>query len=137
MGVVKTLDLIPEGIHLLQTVLADLRQGGEVVDQPAGLEDGDLQLLGGEVIDLLFLPGGVGVKDHQGAAVVHGLVVDGEVVGDGLAGVIAEEAVELLVVGGGDLGHVLADLDLGGDIAALVLHGHQLVHAAEHRLCGR
>ena len=37
-------------------------------------------------------------------------------------------------MGGGDLGHVLADLDLGGDIAALVLHSHQLVDAAEHRL---
>ena len=60
--------------------------------------------------------------------------MDGEVVGDGLAGVVAVEAVQLLEVGDGDLGHVLRDLDLGGDGPVGGLHRRQLVHAAEHRL---
>ena len=37
-------------------------------------------------------------------------------------------------MGNGDLLHILADLDLGDHGAVRLLDGHQLVHAAEHRL---
>ena len=64
--------------------------------------------------------------------------MEAQVVGDGLAGVVAVEAVELFEVGVGDFPHVFGNLDFGDDMAGFVLHGGQLVHAAEDRLapCG-
>ena len=43
----------------------------------------------------------------------------------------AVEAVDLFILGGGDLGDVLAELDLGDHVALVVLIGHQLVHPAK------
>ena len=60
--------------------------------------------------------------------------MEGDQVGNGLAGIPAIEAVDLLEVGDGDLLHVFADLDLGDDVSLIVLHRRQLVYAAEHRL---
>ena len=48
--------------------------------------------------------------------------------------IVADEPVELLIVGCGDLSHIFGDLDLGSDGAVVLLHGHQLVNAAENRL---
>ena len=50
---------------------------------------------------------------RQGLVLVHHLVIDGHVVGDGLAVVLVVQAVHLLEVGDGDLLHILAALDLG------------------------
>ena len=134
MGIVKALDLVPQGIHLLGAVGLDLLQRRAIVHPLAVLEDRHQQLPGLEVIHVLSLPGGHGVKDGQALRVVHRLVMHGDVVRDGLAGVAPVKAIHLLEVGNGDLLHVLADLDLGDHGAVRLLDGHQLVHAAEHRL---
>ena len=60
--------------------------------------------------------------------------MEADQVGLRLARGLGENAVDLLEVGGGDLGGVLADLDFGDDVPLVVLDGHQLVHPAEHRL---
>ena len=62
------------------------------------------------------------------------LVVDADQVGLRLAGVPGEDAVHLLEMGGGDLGGVFADLDLGEDVPLVILDGGQLIHAAEDGL---
>ena len=134
MRVIEALDLVPEGIDLLGAVFFDLLDVGTLVDELAFLVDGHEQLARFEVIDLLTLPRGVGVEDLKILAVIHSLVVDRQIVGDGLAGVTAIEAVELLEVRCRDLADVLADLDLGDDIAVLVLHRDELIDAAEDRL---
>ena len=96
MRVIEALDLVPEGIDLLGAVLLDLLNAGTLIDELALEVDGHEQLARFEVVDLLALPRGVGVEDLKILAVVHGLIVNGEVVGDRLAGVAAVEAVELL-----------------------------------------
>ena len=60
--------------------------------------------------------------------------MEADQVGLRLAGVLGEDAVNLLKVGGGDFGGVLADLNLGDDGPVVPLNGGQLVDAAEHRL---
>ena len=122
MRVIEALDLVPEGIDLLGAVFFDLLDAGTLVDELAFLVDGHEQLARFEVIDFLALPRGVGVEDLKILAVIHSLVVDRQIVGDGLAGVAAVEAVKLLEVRCRDLADILADLDLGDDIAVLVLH---------------
>ena len=134
VGVLEALDLVPEGIDLLGAVFFDLLDAGTLVDELAFLVDGHEQLARFEVIDFLTLPRGVGVEDLKIPAVVHGLVVDRQIVGNGLAGVTAIEAVELLEVRCRDLADVLADLDLGDDVSVLILHRDELVDAAEDRL---
>ena len=57
-----------------------------------------------------------------------------QIVGDGLAGVAAIEAENLLEVRDSDLLNILADLDLRDDGAVGILHGDELIHAAEHGL---
>ena len=131
VGVGEAADLLPHTVPLGQAVGADLVQGGEVVDQLAVLEDLDKQLGGGEVGEGLALPGVLGVEDLQGLRVVDGLVVEADQVGLGLARIAAAEAVDLLEVGGGDLAHILGDLDLGEDGAVGLLNGAELVDAAE------
>ena len=137
MGVVEALDLVPERIDLRGAVGADLLERGLLVNQLAVFEDRHEQLACLEVIDLLALPGRLGVEDGHFVAVVHRFVVNAQVVRDGLARVAAVEAVELLEVRRGDLADVLADLDLGDYIAVLILYGDELVDAAEHRLAAR
>ena len=137
VGVVEALDLVPERVDLRGAVGADLLERGLLVNQLAVFEDRHEQLARLEVIDLLALPGRLGVKDGHFVAVVHRFVVNAQVVRDGLARVAAIEAVELLEVRRGDLADVLADLDLGDYIAVLILYGDELVDAAEHRLAAR
>ena len=134
MRVVKTLDLVPECVDLLGAVFLNVVQLRQLVDQLAVFEDRHEQLLRRKVIDPLALPRRLRVENFQIAAVVDRLVVDAQIVRDGLAGVVAEETVDLFEVRVRDLAHVLADLDLGDDSPVLVLDGRQLVHAAEHGL---
>ena len=133
MGIVKPLHLVPEQIHLGLAVGLDLGQGGELVDQLAVFEDGHQHLFRGEVAHRLPLPGGPGVEQADGLAALDFLVIDGEHVGDCLAGLVVVEPEDLLEVGVDDLLRVLADLDLGDNPPVVVLDGHQLVHAAEDR----
>ena len=125
VGVVEALDLVPERIDLRGAVGADLLERGLLVNQLAVFEDRHKQLARLEVIDLLALPGRLGVEDGHFVAVVHRFVVNAQVVRDGLARVAAVEAVELLEVRRGDLADVLADLDLGDYIAVLILYGDE------------
>ena len=113
MRIVEPLDFIPQRFHLLQTVSADLFQGRQTVDQFTVFKYRHLQLPGREIVDHFGLPGGIGVKNLHILCIIHRLIVDTQVVGNGLAGVVADEAVQLLIMGIGDLGHVLGDLDLG------------------------
>ena len=53
-----------------------------------------------------------GSKIFKIPAVVHDLIVQADIVRDGLSGVVAVEAVDLLKVRVRDLADVLADLDL-------------------------
>ena len=130
MRVIEALDLVPEGIDLLGAVFFDLLDAGTLVDELAFLVDGHEQLARFKVIDFLALPRGVGVKDLKILAVIHSLVVDRQIVGDSLARVAAVETVELFEVRRRDLADVLADLDLGDDIAVLVLHCDVLIDAS-------
>lgn len=65
-----------------------------------------------EVIDLLALPSRLRVENFQILAVVHGLVVQAEIVRNGLARVRAVEAVELFEMRIRDLADVLRNFDL-------------------------
>ena len=137
MRIVKPLHLVPQRVHLRGAIFLDLRERRHVVDQLAVLEDRHEQLLRREVVDVLPLPRGLRIKNFKIPAVVHDLIVQADIVRDGLSGVVAVEAVDLLKVRVRDLADVLADLDLRDDVARLVLDGGQLVHAAEHRLAAR
>ena len=66
VGVLKPLDLVPEGVDLSGAPGPHLLDAGLLVDQPAALEDGDQELPDGEVGDGLALPGGLGVEELQG-----------------------------------------------------------------------
>ena len=55
-------------------------------------------------------------------------------IGQRLARVTGDQAVDLFEVGIGDLGGIFADFDFGDDAALPVLHGGELVDPAEHRL---
>ena len=103
MGILKALNLVPQQVDPSGAVGPHLGDGGGVVYPPAPQEDGSEQLLGGEVGDTAALPGGVGVKELQGLALVHRLVVEGDEVGESLAALLVEQAVHLLEVGVGDL----------------------------------
>ncbi len=58
----------------------------------------------------------------------------GQNVAQRLAGLVVEQAVDLLEVRRGDLLDILGDLDLRNDLAVFVLNGSKLVNAAEYRL---
>ena len=96
------------------------------------------QLLRLEIIDLLALPGCVGVEDFQILRVVDRFIVHAQIVCNRLAIVGAKEAVELFEVRVCDLADIFADLDLGNHIAVFVFHRRKLINAAEDRLgsCG-
>ena len=134
MGEVKALHLRPEGADLVGAEGADIFEAGQLVYQLSVLEHRHLQFHRPEVLHGFPLPAVMGVADLQGLGVVHRLVAEADVVGLSHAGVPVEEAVHLLEAGVGDLAHVLADLDLGDNGAVLILHGAELVHAAEHRV---
>ena len=87
MRIIEALHLVPQGVHLLAAIGLDLRQGGAVIHPLALQEHRHQQLPGGEIVHGFLLPGGHGVEDLQVLGVVHLLVVEGDQVGDGLAGV--------------------------------------------------
>ena len=103
MGVFKTLDFIPQRVHFFLAVILNFLQSGQLIDQLALFENGHQQFSCGVVVDLLPLPCGFGVEDHDILRIVHRFVMDTQVVGNGLAGVVAVEAVEFLEVGIGAL----------------------------------
>ena len=137
MRVIKALDLVPEGVDLLAAIGAYLFERGKPIDQLAAAEDGHLKLAGGKIIDRFLLPCSLGVKNRQVLAVIDGLVIDAHIVGNGLAGVVAVEAVELFKVGVRDLTDIFGNFDLRLDRAVLVFDGDKLINTAEDRLGAR
>ena len=119
MRIFKALDLIPQSVHLGKAVGSDFLKAWQLVNQLAVLKNGNLQFSGREIVDPLGLPGGVRVEDRHVFAVVHHLVVNRQIVGNGLAGVLGVETVQLLVVGIGDFLHVFGNFDLGNHRAIL------------------
>ena len=134
MGIFEALDLVPKGFLLGLAVGLDVLQLRQLVDQLAVLEDGFQQLPDGVVLQRLDLPGGVGIEDVVGLGKVDLLIPQAQLIGQGLAAVLVVVAVDALEAGVGNLLGVLADLDLGDDLAGIVLHSRQLINAAEHRL---
>ena len=134
MGVFKALDLVPQKVDLRRAVGAHFQDGGRAVHAPAALEDRYQKFLGGKVGKGLSLPGGVRIEELQGLAFLHDLVVQRDQIREGLAGIVFKQTVNLFEMGIGDLGRILADLDLGNDVARAVLYSGQLVDPAEHRL---
>ena len=130
--IVKPLDLVPECIDLLGAVFLNFIQLRQLIDQFAVFENRHKQFLRREIIDLFALPCRLRIENLQITAVIDCLIIDTQIVGDGLAGIIAEEAIDLFKVRVCDLADVLADLDLGNDGPVLVLYGRQLINAAEH-----
>ena len=120
MGIIKTLHFVPKLVYLFQAVSADFLQAGAFINQFAIFENGNLQFLSGKVVDGLGLPGCLGIEDLHVLTVVYIFVVDAQIVRNGLAGIVAEEAVQLLKVGIGDLTHIFRDLDLGNDLTFFV-----------------
>ena len=82
-----------------------------------------------EVIDLLALPSRLRVENFQILAVVHDLVVQAEIVRNGLARVRAVEAVELLEMRIRDLADVLGNFDLRLDRPVRALDSYELIYA--------
>ena len=132
--IVKPFDLVPECIDLLGAVFLNFIQLRQLIDQFAVFENRHKQFLRREIIDLFALPCRLRIENLQITAVIDCLIIDTQIVGDGLAGIIDEEAIDLFKVRVCDLADVLADLDLGDDIAVLVLHCDELIDAAEDRL---
>ena len=95
MRIFKTLDLVPECVDLLSAVFLNVVQLRQLVDQLAVFEDRHEQLLRRKVIDPLALPRRLRVENFQITAVIDCLIIDTQIVGDGLAGIIAEEANEI------------------------------------------
>src|SRR5699024_3764386 len=113
---------------------ADVVDAGQLIDQLPFLEDGFEHLLGAHIFQRAAFPGGQRVEDGQGDRVlgVQLLVVDADIVGDRVAGLV-KQAVQLFKVRVDDLLRALADLDFR-DVLPVLLHRYQLVDAAEHRV---
>ena len=132
VGVIEAEVFIPEGGDLFLAVVPDFRKAGPVVDQLAGPED--FLVHGTDLIVFQDhpLPGVGGMEDLIGGPVGQGLILEEDEVGQGLVVLIVKTA-KVLESGGGDLLHVLGDLDLGENLPIL-FHGHQLVDAPEDRV---
>ena len=100
VGVLETLDLVPQGIHLALAIGAGGLDVGHAVNQLAAVEDGDQQLAGLVILEGLALPGGVGVEQLQRLGEVGLLLAGAQQIGLGLAGGLGEDAVDLFEVGG-------------------------------------
>jgi len=103
VGVLESLDLVPEGFYLCKTVVADLGDVGSVVDLFTVLVDGNEKLLYGVIGELLCLPGFDGIEYLEGLCGVDDLVVHAEEVCACLAGFVVVDTVDLFEVGVGDL----------------------------------
>jgi hypothetical protein len=129
VGIFKALDLVPQPVHLTCAVGANLFNVGQVVDTLTVLENGSQQGHGFIVGEGLTLPCGFGIKQLQRLSKVRLFVKGADIVRHGLAGGFVKQTVDLLEVGNGHLGRVLADLDLGDNMSLGVLNGDKLVNA--------
>ena len=132
MGVQQALVLVPEGVQVVLAVLLNLLKAGRIVHPLAVFKHLHLQLLHRVIGEGHALPGVHRVVDGQGPGGIEGLVVQGDQVGGGLAGLVVVDAPELLHARVGDLHRVFGDLDLGNHPSVHGLGAH-LVHAAQRR----
>ena len=133
MRVFKALYLVPEQVELLAAIRGNLFDVRTIIDALAVFKHLNKQFPCRKIGEGFCFPCGVGVKDRMRLCVVNKLVINAELVGERLAALAVVVAVELLEVGVGDLRGVLADLDLGLDVARGVLDRDKLINAAENR----
>ena len=132
VGVIKTLDFVPQGVDLFFAELADL---GYLVARIYAFtvdKNGLQQFFGGKIGDSLLFPGIVLVEDGQRLGVIDRFMVEADEVGDGFAGFVIKEALKLFEVRVGDLFNIFADLDLGDDLTVFFFNRAKLVNAAEN-----
>ena len=134
MGVLESHYLAPQHSRLFGAVAADCLDIGQIVDKLALFKQRHQQRLGVKVVEGALFPCVCGVKYGVGLACIDDFVAQGHNVGDIFAVLVAGQTPNLLEMRCGDLLHVLADLDLGDDVALLVLQCGQLVNAAEYGL---
>ena len=134
MGILKALNLVPQGILLCLAVGLNFLQLRQLVYQLTILEDRLQQIPHHIVVQRFDLPSCIGVKDVMGLFKVDGLIPQADLVRQRLSAVLVIVAVDTLKARVCDLGGVLTDLDLRNDLTGIVLHSRQLVDAAEHRL---
>ena len=115
----KSLDLVPQVVHLPGAVGPYIRDIWGAVHQPPFLEDGHQQGYSSEIAHHFALPSRLRVKQLQRLGEIGLLVMDTDIVSHGLASGVFEQAIDLFEVRDGDLGGVLADLDFGDDGAVL------------------
>ena len=133
MRILKTFNLVPQSFHFLLTVGLNLLQVRFLIHQAALLENRHQQLPHRKVSQGTLLPGVFRVKNGMGNMLRYRLFPQADLVCRSLARLLVVETVNFLKAGIGNLGRVLADLDLRDNPALLIFHRSQLVHAAEHR----
>ncbi len=135
MRVHETAGLFPESVLLLQAVIADLHSFGRLVDTFAVLEKRNHQFAKGEFtgMELGLFPGLDGIEDGELLVLTEGLFFKTDNICLDLVFGLIVDTVDLLVAGIGDLFGVLGQLDLGDEIAVVVLDSSQLVDARPGR----
>ena len=131
MGIFKSLYLIPKSHYLRLAVVSDLVDARGLVYALTVLEDRNEKLLGGIVGHGLGLPYLNRIEELERLALVYGFIKYAELICNGSSCFLIENSIYLLEVRVSDLLGVFGDLDLWDNLSVL-LHGYELVNAAEH-----
>ena len=136
VGIYETAGFLPEGILLLQAVVADLHGLFGFIDTFSVFEERDHELAQGVLAGLHAgpFPGLDGIEELQRLILGENLFLEADQVSLDLVGRLLVDAVDLFVAGVRDLLRVLGEFDLGDKIAVVILDSRQLVDAAEGRI---
>ena len=99
VGILKSLDLIPESIKLLRAECSCFIGGFVFVYNLAARDDRLKQLLRGVVCEGLLFPGEVRVKEGEGSGEIYYLIGEGDKVRLRLSGLVVKNSVNLFVAG--------------------------------------
>ena len=134
MRIFKTFYLIPQSIHLFLTVLADIVDVWQCINQFSFLENRFEHFLCVNVFQSTFFPGSKRVKDSNGDWIfsVELFIMDADIIRNCFA-VFIKEAVYLLKVRVGNLFCTFAYLNLR-DKFSVLFHCNQLINAAKYRV---
>ena len=131
--ILKSCDLLPEGIDLCAAVLLYLRDVRRAVDALAVTEYGNKELTEGVILAYLALPRLCGIEDFKRLRLVYHLVVHADKICGCLSVLLVVDAVDLFEVRVGYLLRVFGNLYLRDYLAFLFLCD-KLINSAENRV---
>ena len=132
----QTAGFLPKCILFLQAVFTDIHGSGRLIDTFAVLEERNHQLAQGEFSGSKagLFPGLDGIEEGEMFILAECLLLETDDICLDLVFRLVIDTIDLLVAGIGDLFGIFGKLDLGDEVAIVILDGSQLVDAAERRI---